>query len=129
MEFDPKRVEANARAASTEDLLDRVTVFRDGMEPEALPILKAELRARGVSEEAIRAHEEQRFGAGVIEAKGLAARCCQCFRPAVARVMHWHRLWGRLPVFPMLDYFCEEHRPKKPGQSPGTHVPDEQSLE
>ena len=39
MELDLERVRANAQQASTEDLLDRATVFRDGMEPEALEII------------------------------------------------------------------------------------------
>ena len=112
MRFDPERVRANAKAASTEDLLDRVTVFRDGMEAEALPILEGELRARGVGEEAILRHEESRRQAGTMEAAGFAAKCSMCFRPAVTRVWHWHRLWGRIPVFPKSDFFCEEHRPK-----------------
>ena len=40
--FNPERVWQNAREASTEDLLDRVTVYRAGMEPEALEIIEEE---------------------------------------------------------------------------------------
>src|SRR5262245_49520354 len=43
MRLDLEKVRANARAASTEDLLDRVTVFRDGLEPEAVAVLEEEL--------------------------------------------------------------------------------------
>ena len=36
MQFDIQRVRANIRQASTEDLLDRVTVYRAEMEPTAV---------------------------------------------------------------------------------------------
>ena len=40
MRLDLDRVRANVRAAGTEDLMDRSTVWRDGMEPEALDIIE-----------------------------------------------------------------------------------------
>ncbi len=46
MDWDADRVRANARQASTEDLLERVTIYRSGMEPEAVEIIEAELRRR-----------------------------------------------------------------------------------
>ena len=49
METNLDRVRANVQAASTEDLLDRATVYREGMEPEALDLIEAELRRRGVT--------------------------------------------------------------------------------
>jgi ATP-dependent helicase YprA (DUF1998 family) len=118
MRLDPKRVEANARAAATEDLLDRITIHRAGMDAEALPIIEKELRARGVGGEAIRAHEQLRQQAGTMEAGDFAAKCCKCARPAVARVVHWHRLWDLIPVFPRPGYFCAEHLPKR-SREPG----------
>lgn len=48
MDWDADRVRANARQAPTEDLLERVTVYRSGMEPEAVEIIEAELRRRGI---------------------------------------------------------------------------------
>jgi len=29
----------------------------------------------------------------------------------VAQRWSWQKLWGVLPVFPRLFYYCEEHRP------------------
>src|SRR5262249_25099597 len=60
MELDLDRVRTNVRSATTEDLLDRATVYRAGMEPEALDIIEAELEARNVTTAEIRDHEERR---------------------------------------------------------------------
>jgi hypothetical protein len=111
LEFDANRVRLNARQATTEDLLDRLTVYRTGMEPEALPIIEAELRERGVGAEQIAAHEEQRMQETTLLADGTAARCSYCHRPAVAEGWGWHRLWGVCPVFPRHFRYCSEHRP------------------
>ena len=108
---DLERVKENARQASTEDLLDRVTIFRDGMEAEALPILEEELRSRGVSEEALREHTAARRRQGTVYSAGLPARCSVCQRPAVVTVRRWHRIWRILPIFPVDVDYCAEHRP------------------
>jgi hypothetical protein len=110
-EFNAERVRANVGKATTEDLLDRATVYRGGMEPEALDIIDAELRRRGVTPEQVRAHAESRAAAGVRTKDGPAAQCSFCDRPAVAEGWGWHRLWGRLPVFPRRFRWCAEHRP------------------
>jgi hypothetical protein len=110
LSLDLERVRANARTADLEDLLDRATVYRNGMEPEALELIDAELRARGVDAAAVAAHWERRAGT-LYEANGLAVKCGRCFRPAVARKWGWHRLWGVLPVFPRQLAFCAEHQP------------------
>src|SRR5256885_174553 len=60
MEFDLQRVRANVRKASTEDLLDRATVYRTNLEPAALPVILEELKARGVTADAIVRHERDR---------------------------------------------------------------------
>src|SRR5262245_10163628 len=112
MRFDPQRVLLNARQAGTEDLLDRVTAYREGMEPEALEIIEAELRRRGVGPEQIEAHARRYREEGVALPGGAAAKCSLCRRPAVARGWGWHRLWGRLPLFPRPFRYCEAHRPR-----------------
>src|SRR5215471_320865 len=99
LRLDLEKVRANVKNAATEDLLDRATVYRAGMEPAALEIIDAELRSRGVSEEATAAHAARR-GAGVLDDDGLPMKCEKCRGPAVARVWVWHRLWGVLPLFP-----------------------------
>jgi hypothetical protein len=110
MGLDLERVQANVRRAELEELLDRATVYRNGMEPEALELIDAELRARGVGAAAVAAHWERR-AATLYEANGLAVKCGKCFRPAVARKWAWHRLWGVLPVFPRQLAFCDQHLP------------------
>ena len=58
-----ERVRDNARKAETEDLLDRITVYRAGMEDAALEIIDEELRHREISGEDIRpARAETRRG-------------------------------------------------------------------
>ncbi|HEV3255573.1 MAG TPA: hypothetical protein VG013_01710 [Gemmataceae bacterium] len=133
MHFDAERVWANARQATTEDLLDRVTVYRSGMEPEAVDIIEAELRSRGVRDDAIREHTRQRVDQVLLlRPDGTARPCSFCHRPAVAGGWGWHRLsrrpsrlgwlWGALagplgwlalwvPVLPGQRFYCEEHRP------------------
>jgi hypothetical protein len=111
MKYDRERVQENVRKADTEDLLDRVTVYRAGMEPDALYIIEEELRRRGVTAADIDAHARRRDEAGVSDDGGAPARCSICNRPAVVRQWRWHRLWGVLPLFPRLFWYCAEHRP------------------
>ncbi len=79
--LDLERVRANVRQADLEDLLDRATVYRNGMERDALELIDAELRARGISAAEIAAHRERR-AATLYGADGLAVKCEKCFRPA-----------------------------------------------
>ena len=120
MQYDRGKVRENARKAETEDLLDRVTVYRAGMEPDALYVIEEELRRRGVTAADVDAHARRREQAGLCDDGGLPARCSFCDRPALARGWGWHRLggrWlpeslrGRLPLFPRPFWYCEAHRP------------------
>jgi hypothetical protein len=118
MEYDRTRVIENARQATTEDLLNRVTVYRSGLEPEAIDIIEAELYRRGYKHVAIEAHAAQHRAVLTAE-DGVAIRCSRCHHPAVETRWGWHWLtlmiWGKrrplLPVFPRRYYYCEEHRP------------------
>src|SRR5262249_58437366 len=113
MNFDAQKVWLNARKAGTEDLLDRVTVYRAGMEPEAVEIIEAELRSRGVDRDQVEAHAAQRQREVLPPLPdGTAVRCSHCYRPAVVQGWGWHRLWGLLPVFPRYYAYCERHRPE-----------------
>ncbi|HMC65943.1 MAG TPA: hypothetical protein VKI65_13470, partial [Gemmataceae bacterium] len=119
MEFNPDRVWRNVRQATTEDLLDRITVYRDGMEPEAVDIIEAELRSRGVRPEEIDAHATRCEGAVLRSPDGLPLQCSFCDRPAVVRKWGWHRVRGRGPVAalaavlplyrPRRFWYCAEH--------------------
>jgi hypothetical protein len=112
MLFDVERVRANARQATTEDLLDRATAYAEGMEPEALDIIETELRRRGVTWADQKAHAERYQQQSRLPGGGLAPLCRRCARPAVVRAWGWHRLWGRVPVFPRPYYYCETHAPR-----------------
>jgi hypothetical protein len=109
MEFDLERVRTNVQNATTEDLLDRATVYRAGLEPAALPVILEELRARGVTPEVIVAHEGNR-GDVLFDDTGTAQKCHRCDKPAVVCKWGWHRMFGQLPLFPRTFYLCEVHR-------------------
>jgi hypothetical protein len=109
MEFDLNLVRANVQNATTEDLLDRATVYRAGLEPAALPVILEELRSRGVTPDVIVAHEGRRDNV-IYDETGTAQKCHRCDKPAVVREWGWHRMFGRLPLFPRAFYFCPEHR-------------------
>lgn len=114
MIFDLKRVAENVRRADTEDLLDRVTVYRGGMEPAALDLIRGELDRRGVTADDILDHWENRRAMVLLRDDGTARRCSFCDRPAVLRARGWHRVWGRIPVFPRYFTYCDQHRPVNP---------------
>ena len=111
MLFDLERVKANVRQATTEDLLDRITVYRAGMEESAVAVIEEELRARRISSAEIESHAERRRQESSFLPDGTVVPCSFCHRPAVAEGWGWHRLWGLLPVFPRYYYYCSEHRP------------------
>ncbi len=110
--FDVQKVLANVRKASTEDLLHRVTVYRAGMEPEAIEIIEEELCSRGVRPADIEDHARRHVGEVIFEEDGTAKKCSFCRQPAVTRGWGWHRLWQIVPIFPRLFYYCREHQAK-----------------
>jgi len=109
MKLDLDRVRRNVAEATTEDLLDRATVYRNGMEAAALEVIDAELRRRGITPDEIQTHWETKR-ANVLNF-GDVARCCSlCERPAITRRWGVHWFWGKLPTFiPRLYYLCEVH--------------------
>jgi hypothetical protein len=106
LEYNQDRVRENVHAAETEDLLDRVTIYRAEMESDALYVIEDELRRRGVTAAEIDAHQRRRQ-----EAAAAPERCSRCPRPAVTSGWGWHRLWGLVPLFPRPMRYCEVHRP------------------
>lgn len=112
--FDLKKVAEYIRRAETEELLDRVTVFREGMEPAALDLMEGELDRRGVTREEIAEYAEVRWAGAIRLPDGTALRCSACSRPAVTQARGWHRVFGLVPVFPRMFAYCEVHGPKKP---------------
>lgn len=127
--MDARRVREDARTASTEVLLDRVTVFREEMQGPAIEIMEAELRARGVQQDAVAAHAAARVSAGLVRhPDGTVVRCAYCPRPATVRARRWQRLWGWfLPLFPRQFSLCPEHAahlPTDPHGRPLRYDPD-----
>jgi hypothetical protein len=111
IELDLNKVRANVAKATTPDLLERATVYRDGMEPAALDIIETELRNRGVSY-----REQSEFGTAQDKAvlrhrDGSPLRCHLCSHAAVTQEWNWHRLFGIVPLFPRRLGLCERHRP------------------
>ncbi|MBN9118191.1 MAG: hypothetical protein J0I06_03350 [Planctomycetes bacterium] len=113
MEFNLRRVAEYIRGADTEELLDRVTVYREGMEPAALDLMEGELDRRGITREEIAAHDARHRAAAIILPDGTAMRCNFCSRPAVVRALRWHRVFGLVPVFPTRFAYCAFHADQK----------------
>src|SRR5262245_33802062 len=107
--FDEEKVAEDARKAPTEDLLDRVTVYRGNLEPEALDIIERELRQRGVSAEEVAAHRERHQCEHVTTPSGNVLCCSYCRHPAVAERWGWYRLFGFLPLLPRRVRVCADH--------------------
>ena len=117
MRLDLDRVRQNVQRATTEDLLDRATVYRLGMEPAALEIIDAELDDRGFSAQDIEDHARARGERVLMTADGVAARCSFCFKPATSERWGWHAFWGKVPLWPRFFRYCEDHRPTCAGAS------------
>jgi hypothetical protein len=112
MQVNAERIRANIRAADTEDLLDRATVYREGMEAEALELIERELHQRGIDSAAIAEHERKRRDTVLFDCEGVALKCQRCPRPAEVETWGWHRLWGLLPLFRRRFAWCAKHAPK-----------------
>jgi hypothetical protein len=111
LSFDAARVQANIQRADTTDLLDRVTVYRHDLEELAYPLIVQELRERGITASDIIAHEQRRANV-LIHPAGHTQRCSQCRQPAILAQRGWFKIFGLLPIFPRLLFFCEQHAPK-----------------
>lgn len=119
MDWNIDRVRENVRQSETEDLLDRITLFRSEMEPAAIALIETELDQRGIRLGDIQAHHDARREAGVIErTDGTARRCHFCFRASIACGWGWHKLGGLIPLFPRFFYCCENHRDRLRSENP-----------
>ena len=112
MRLDLDRVRQNVQKATTEDLLDRATVYRAGMEEAALEIIDAELNARGYTSLDVEHHARMREAKVIMRPEGVAARCSFCFKPATSQCWGWHRFWGLFPLWPRFFRYCGEHVPR-----------------
>jgi hypothetical protein len=114
--LDLDRVRANVAKAMTADLLERATVYRDGMEPAALDLIETELRRRGVSYQQQAEYGEVQEKTVLRGRDGLPLRCCMCPHAAVETHWAWRRLFGIVPIFPRRCPYCERHSPVHRGK-------------
>jgi hypothetical protein len=103
----PERLLANIRTAATDDLLDRVTVFREAMEPEAVAVIEAELARRGLGPDEIHTHRHALQHRVLRDERGLVACCRRCPRAATQTARDWHRWLGLVPLFKRRFYYCD----------------------
>lgn len=109
MKFDSEAVTAWIGRADTDELLDRATVFRPEMEPEAVELILAELARRGIPDAEIDGHASARLACAVVRSDGTVERCRYCGRPAAAVAWKWWKLFRIVPVFPLKMAVCEQH--------------------
>jgi hypothetical protein len=109
MFWDEEKVLANIRQAETDDLLDRVTAYRLGMEAVAITMTEEELRLRGIRQAEISRHREACERDCLYLPDGTAAMCTYCRKPAVTERWGWHRIWRKIPAFPRRLRLCKEH--------------------
>jgi hypothetical protein len=110
MRLDLRLVAGYIRRATTEELLDRVTVYRPEMEPAAVDLIEGELSRRGVTPDQVEDHDRDRREAAIFLTDGTAMRCSACDRPAVSQGRGWVRIFGVIPVFPQVLAYCDVHR-------------------
>ncbi|QEL16496.1 hypothetical protein [Limnoglobus roseus] len=116
MRLDLKTIAARMRTAETEQLMDRVTVFREEMEPAAVDLIEGELARRGVTDEQLVHHLRVRIERAVLRDDGTVVRCNFCERPAVVQARGWFRIFRFVPLYPRLFSYCvvHERKPKTP---------------
>jgi hypothetical protein len=110
MELNLDRVRQNVHNATTEDLLDRATVYRPEMEKLALDIIDAELLARGITIDDVQTHLDARQDILTRE-DGSVVQCTFCHRPAIQKGWGWWRIYGLIPIWPRVITWCDVHLP------------------
>jgi hypothetical protein len=149
MFYDADRVQLNVIRADTDDLLDRITAYRAGMEPGAIVLVEEELRRREVTSEQIHAHEAWCRTNLIYHEDGAAVKCTFCYRPAVQERWGWYRLgfalpWLRrvvggrgwsfgsksmaVPLFPYHFHYCLDHGGVPAGRRSPEHEQRDSSL-
>jgi hypothetical protein len=109
MEWNEERLLLNIRQADTDDLLDRITAYRAGMEPDAVNLIEQELHKRGVTATRIAEHEEACKREWIYNDDGTAKVCSLCRKPAIRQTMGWFKLLWLVPVLPRTLWLCKVH--------------------
>src|SRR5260370_37044973 len=112
MESDLQKLLVNIRKADTDELLDRITAYRLGLEADAIDMVEQELHRRGVAAERIAEHWELCRRDCTFHADGTAKMCSHCRKPRVREGWGWHKIFGKLPVFPRPLCCCQVHSAK-----------------
>lgn len=109
MDRNDERMIAKIREADSEDLLDRITVYRNGMESDAIELIEQELYRRGIKKGEVNAYLEKCSRECLFYSDGTAKECSLCRRPAVWEGWSWHRLMNKIPILPRKMRYCKEH--------------------
>ena len=109
MEWNAQKLLVNIGKVGTEDLLDRITAYGAGMEPDAIDMIEQELHRRGITAAEIQERQVTCQRECVFDEYGVAKMCSHCRKPAVGEGWRWHMILGRLPVFPRWMCFCKDH--------------------
>ncbi|MBX3397539.1 MAG: hypothetical protein KF873_02255 [Gemmataceae bacterium] len=105
----PDAFEAWLQRAENDELLDRVTVLRDELEPAARSRIEVELARRGLSAAEVASHGAAREAECLRRADGSVRRCWRCAAPATSCARRWWRLYGILPIVPLERPVCPNH--------------------
>ena len=127
---DADRLQSDITHADLDDLLDRVTVYRAGMEPRAIALIEQELERQAITHQMIRDHDDWCRRNVIYLSDGTAAKCTFCYEPAVQQGWGWYRWsfslpWLRrvigsrgwaegskrwsVPLFPYRFRYCRRH--------------------
>lgn len=113
MELDHEKLLENIRKAHTDDLLDRVTAFRVGMEADAVDLIERELHRRDIGAEQIAERREECRRKCLFAADGSAETCSFCRKPAVSEGWGWFKVFWLLPLIPRRLRYCQVHEAEK----------------
>ncbi len=109
MDLDLQKVLENIRQADTDDLIDRITAYRAGMEIDAIDMIEQELHRRRVRQSEIDDYRAECVRECLFNADGAAKMCSLCRKPAVEERWAWHRIMGTVPIMPRRMRFCKTH--------------------
>ncbi len=106
---DDAKLQAFISQCDTEELIDRVTAYRSGMEPLAIESIERELHKRGITAAQIADYREKCLRTCLFLPDGTAKMCSFCRSPAIKEGWGWHRVLGKVPIFPRPMRSCEKH--------------------
>jgi hypothetical protein len=121
VDLDEQKLRDNIDRSDNDDLLDRVTAYRAGMEPAAIEWIERELHRRGVTAAQIQEYAETCQRDCVFDQNGSAKMCSFCRRPAVREGWGWHALLGMITIIPCWLRYCKDHDPAKKPTSSASH--------